>query len=213
MESPLRDIAPHGLTLFETLRFEPRLGPVRGALHLARMARGAAALGWVFDAQRAAEMLEQAGDDAPLRLRLELTAQGDLGLTTSPYLVQTGPWRVGLAEARIKAGDPWRAVKTSNRAVYDQTRAALPDTMDEVLVLNERGTIAEGTITNVFVQRGAHLVTPPLADGCLPGVLRETLLADGTAAEGALTPSDLRAAGLFFVGNSLRGLIPAYFVE
>ena len=51
------------------------------------------------------------------------------------------------------------------------------------------------------------LVTPPLARGLLPGVLRETLIAEGKAIEGELTVADL--AGGFFIGNALRGLIPA----
>ncbi|MCV2880457.1 aminotransferase class IV family protein [Actibacterium sp. XHP0104] len=208
MESPLRATAPGGLILIETLRFEPRLGPLRGDLHLARMARGAAALGWGFDAARAAEMINVGGDE-PLRLRLTLDAGGELSLTTGPYEMVQGAWRLGLAPERVQADDPWRGVKSSHRAIYDRARADLPEGLDELLFLNERGELAEGTITNVFIKRDRALLTPPLASGCLPGVLRETLLADGTAREAVLTPDDLHGAEAVFVGNSLRGLIPA----
>ena len=81
---------------------------------------------------------------------------------------------------------------------------------DEVILLNERGEVCEGTITNVFVDIGdGVLVTPALACGLLPGVLRGELLDAGRAREAVLSPADLMDAKALFVGNSLRGLIPA----
>jgi para-aminobenzoate synthetase/4-amino-4-deoxychorismate lyase len=49
------------------------------------------------------------------------------------------------------------------------------------------------------------LLTPPLASGALPGVLRAHLLATGKAREAVLWPDDL--AGGFWLGNALRGLV------
>ena len=83
----------------------------------------------------------------------------------------------------------------------------MPAGIDEVLFLNERGEVCDGTITSVFVARGGALVTPPLRCGLLPGVLREEMLAEGLCREAVLGREDL-AEGLM-VGNSLRGLIPA----
>ena len=80
---------------------------------------------------------------------------------------------------------------------------------DEVLLLNERGEVCEGTITSVFVDDGTGILkTPTLACGLLAGVLREDLIASGRAREAMLQAGDL-AAGRLFVGNSLRGLIAA----
>jgi para-aminobenzoate synthetase/4-amino-4-deoxychorismate lyase len=59
------------------------------------------------------------------------------------------------------------------------------------------------------VERRGVLLTPPLASGALPGVLREQLLAAGQAVEAVLLPDDL-AQG-FLLGNALRGLIPVRF--
>ena len=67
--------------------------------------------------------------------------------------------------------------------------------------------LTEGSFTSLFVDRDGVLVTPPLARGLLPGVLRGELITSGRAIEGDLTPADLR--GGFFIGNALRGLIPA----
>ena len=67
--------------------------------------------------------------------------------------------------------------------------------------------MTEGSFTNIFVRRGGSLVTPPLGRGLLPGVLRERLMETGEALEGDLVAADLVDG--FFIGNAVRGLIPA----
>ena len=81
-----------------------------------------------------------------------------------------------------------------------------------MILLNRRGEVCEGTITNVFADIGdGVLLTPPLRCGLLPGVLRSELRESGTAREAVLSEDDLRRAKAIFVGNSLRGLIGARF--
>jgi para-aminobenzoate synthetase/4-amino-4-deoxychorismate lyase len=76
--------------------------------------------------------------------------------------------------------------------------------------LNERGELAEGSRTNIFIDRGdGVLVTPPLPAGLLPGVLRAELLAGGRAIESVLTLHDLEGAHVVYLGNSVRGLLKA----
>ena len=73
--------------------------------------------------------------------------------------------------------------------------------------MRDDGLVTEGSYTNVFVERGGKLFTPAASLGLLPGVLRAELLDEGRAEEAELTLDDL--AGGFFIGNGLRGLIPA----
>lgn len=75
----------------------------------------------------------------------------------------------------------------------------------DLVFLNERGEVAEGARSNIFVERDGVLLTPPIESGALPGVLRADLLARGQAREAVLRPADL--AGGFWMGNALRGLI------
>ena len=98
--------------------------------------------------------------------------------------------------------------KTSDRAAYDEARAAAG--AFEVLFTDAEGFLTEGSFTSLFVERGGRLLTPPLARGLLPGVLRARLIEEGRAEEAELTPDDL--AGGFLVGNSVRGLIRARLV-
>ena len=98
--------------------------------------------------------------------------------------------------------------KTSDRAFYDEVRAAAG--AFEVLFVDPRGFLTEGSFTNLFVARGKLLLTPPVARGLLPGVLRARLIAQGRAIEADLVPADLVDG--FLIGNALRGLIDARLV-
>ncbi len=208
MESTLRAGAGQpGLTLIETLGWTGADFP-RLPLHLARLARSAAMLGWVCDLAAVDAALRDAVGDAPLRVRLTLEHAGRVQVSTAPMLPTPPLWRLGLAKARLRSDDPWLAVKSSNRAAYDTARAALPENRDEVLFLNERGEVCDGSITTVFFDRGQGLRTPPLASGLLPGILRADLLAQGACREEVLATQDLPGVRLW-VGNSLRGLIAA----
>jgi para-aminobenzoate synthetase / 4-amino-4-deoxychorismate lyase len=94
--------------------------------------------------------------------------------------------------------------------IYDEALSELPAGSFDAIFLNERGEIAEGARSNVFVERDGVLLTPPLRSGALPGVLRASLLASGRAREAVLYPADL-ADGLW-LGNALRGLMPARLI-
>lgn len=208
MQGPLRERAPERLILIETLGWRPGEGAVRARAHLARMERGAAALGLPFDAAAARARLDAVSGRAPLRLRLTLDRDGALTLETAEAGPVPGHWRAALAGTPIDADDPWRRHKTSARAIYDAARRDMPGDADEVIFLNQHGRVAEGTITNVFLERDGLLLTPPVADGALPGILRAALLDAGRARESPLAAADLRRGGLW-LGNSLRGLIAA----
>lgn len=213
-EGALRDGTPAGFELIETLRWGPATGFVRLERHLERLAASAAALGFVHDPKAVEAALDTAtGGAHALRVRLTLADAGIVNVTTAPFepLSPGSVWTLRIAQTRLASSDPLLRHKTTRRTVYDAARAEFTrDEADEVLLLNERGEICEGTITSLFVDMGdGHLLTPPLASGLLEGVLRGELLAQGAAREAIITQSTLSAARAIHVGNSLRGLIAA----
>jgi len=177
-------------------------------LHLARLERGCAVLGFPFDLALLQDALTGLPKGQALRARLSVDRAGQVGLIHAPLPENPPFWRVVISDQRLQAGDPWLMIKSSARGVYDAARAALPEGVDEALLLNQHGQLCEGSITNLFLKRGDLLLTPALACGLLPGVLRADLLAKGRAVEAEVMPDDL-AKGDLFVGNALRGLIPA----
>ena len=206
MESTLRAAAgAKGLKLIETLGWDGTAF-ARLDLHLARLTRSAGTLGWPCgDAQAA---LHAAAPAHAARLRLTLDCRGKFDVTVAPLPPALPVWRLGLAAQTLRSDDPWLTVKSTNRAAYDAARATLPPGVDEVILQNQRGEVCDGTITTVFFDQGEGLRTPPLRCGVLPGVLR----AEMAVPEQVLMARDLPQVRLW-VGNSLRGLSPALFVQ
>ena len=192
-----------GLTLIETLGWDGA-GFARLPLHLARLTRSAGRLGWLCDAADAEAALRGAAPKEPARMRLTLNPAGAITVQASPLPPAKAEWTLTLAPTRLLSTDPWLTVKSSRRAAYDTARAALPPGADEAIFLNERDEVCDGTITTLFFDRGDGMRTPPLTCGLLPGVLRAEL----AVPEEILLAADLPHVRLW-VGNSLRGLIPA----
>ncbi|QND48215.1 hypothetical protein HB780_21585 [Rhizobium lusitanum] len=205
------DQALEDFSLIETLRYEPQTRFVRLRLHLARLQRSARRLGFPAPKDALTKLdAAVAGATAPLRVRLTFDRAGKTDVTTAAF-TPLGPdtvWRVRIAKTRIDSADTLLRVKTTRRSVYEAARAEYPQAeADEVLLLNEKGEVCEGTITSIFLDDGSsHLRTPPISCGLLAGVLRTELICQRKARVGRIKVDDLEKATLY-VGNSLRGLI------
>lgn len=200
-----------GADLIETMRFTPDEGIPLLELHLERIKASAGELGFAFDRHAVRNAIQALCFDAeaPSRLRLCVARSGayTLDLASLPEALPQ-PALCALLRLPVDPGD-WRLRhKTSDRGFYeDGLKIAHRAGAHEVLFLLDDDTVTEGSFTTVFVQRGEHLVTPPLALGLLPGVLRRSMIEAGRAIEGAVTLADLEQG--FFIGNALRGLMPA----
>ncbi|WP_258091714.1 aminotransferase class IV [Salipiger pentaromativorans] len=189
----------------------PGSGIVREALHLARAERTCAALGFAWDAAAVQMRLLSVQGGEALRLRMTVGRAGDVELTRQPFDLGSAPVAapVALSPQRLDPADPFLRLKTTRRALYDRTLRGKPEGIFDVLFFNTRGALCEGAFTNVFLEIGGERLTPALDCGLLPGVLRESLLLTGEFREAVLTRADLDRAERLWVGNSLRGLIPA----
>ena len=202
----LSDCDP-GLKLIETLRRENGQYP-RLAGHLARLRRSAAWLGFALDEAALRQQLAAQPLAGNWRVRLSLAKSGAIEVQSFELPEEPAGRRYAqMAAGRIDSTDPLRRHKTTERRLYDAALRQLSAdaSIFDVIFLNERGEVAEGARSNIFVERAGRLLTPPLASGCLPGVLRAELLASGDAIEAVLQPADLQAG--FCLGNALRGLI------
>lgn len=214
-EGALRDGNTADFDLIETMRWEPGQGFLRFERHLARLYGSAEELGFACDPQRVGEVLANTvgAQQTALRTRLVLQRNGEVTAAAQPYepLAADKVWRLQLARVRLSPTDTLLRHKTSRRQLYTHARSEyLVTQADEVLLANERGEICEGTITNVFADFGdGVLMTPRLDCGLLPGVLRAELLDEGRVQEAIYSYDELKSAKAIFVGNSLRGLIPA----
>jgi para-aminobenzoate synthetase/4-amino-4-deoxychorismate lyase len=195
---------PCDFTLFETMRADPAGFMPDMEQHLDRLETSARTFGFDFDRSELRRRLG-AHVTGPGRVRLDLAANGEVAIVTEPLPQTPEGAEVAVAERSVTRHDFRLRHKTSDRAFYDEPRLA--SGAFEVLFIDEEGFLTEGSFTNIFVPRDGKLVTPPLERGLLPGILRERLLANGEAMEADLRPPDLGEE--FFIGNALRGLIPA----
>lgn len=217
------------LHLLETLRWDPEHGFVLLDRHLDRLAASARAFGIGLDRSGLTRALQAAVRDpatgaptAPMRVRLLVARDGGWRVTATPLPAEDAPGtvlRALLADQPVHSADPFLYHKTTRRDLYDRTFARLNAATgcDEVLFVNERGELCEGSRTNLFLARAGRLLTPPVSSGLLPGTLRAHLFATlppGAIAEAVLTPADLEAEGTrLLLGNSVRGLQPAILID
>jgi len=137
----------------------------------------------------------------------------DLILYTAGLPAYHEPARLGLREQGRHAASPLAGVKVTSwlNNVWNLAEAQQRG-YDEVVLLNERGEVAECTAANIFCLRGGKVLTPPLNSGCLEGVTRAVLLEIGPAAgipfeEHALWPEDLYSADEVFISSTNRNLL------
>lgn len=88
---------------------------------------------------------------------------------------------------------------------------------DDALFLNVTGSVACASAGNVFVIRGDSVVTPPIADGVLPGITRGLVLSIGErlglqTREATLTLDELQRADAVFITNSVRLVTPVHAI-
>jgi para-aminobenzoate synthetase/4-amino-4-deoxychorismate lyase len=201
------------LGLIETLRFDKN-GFYLLERHLERLQTSAGFFEIPFNEAKARTALNgavaQAVENEAQRVRLVLNERGDV-TAKAATLAAMHKLRFVIADHRMDSSNTLLKHKTTQRAIYDEPReqAARDFGVDEVVFLNERGELTEGSFTNLFVQTHGGLVTPPLSAGLLPGCLRAELIAGGTVREATLTPADLDMAEKIFLGNSVRGLVEA----
>ncbi|MGB8474731.1 MAG: aminotransferase class IV [Candidatus Acidiferrum sp.] len=137
----------------------------------------------------------------------------DLIIYTAPLPQYREPVRLTLRENGRHAASPLAGVKSTSwlQNVW-AVGEAQKEGFDEVVLLNERGEIAECTAANIFAVKNGKVYTPPLNSGCLEGVTRGILFeiapeAGVSVIEQALKPEDLYSADEVFMSSTNRNLI------
>lgn len=137
----------------------------------------------------------------------------DLVITSSGLPSYRDPLRLALREQGRHAASPLAGVKVTSWLpnVWSLSEAQR-DGYDEVILLNERGEVAECTAANVFCAKEGRVFTPPLLSGCLAGITREVVMEIGpgkgvTIEERTLFPDDLYSADEVFISSTNRSML------
>lgn len=137
----------------------------------------------------------------------------DLIIYTAPLPEYREPVRLSVRENGRHAASALSGVKTISwlNNVWSVAEAQ-KEGFDEVVMLNERGEVAECTSANIFAVKDQKILTPPLNSGCLEGVTRGILMeiapdAGVSVVEQSLLPEDLYSAEEVFISSTNRNLI------
>lgn len=224
----------YGDGLFETMLV--REGKVRlGTYHFERLAAGMRLMRLEFPLPFTPDMLAAQirqlgainGLAADYRARLTVFRSGG-GMYNGPdrradYCLQVsalagGGWRTdGLALDVFWAGrkvcDDFSGIKSNNYLLSTQAGMFAGERhLDDCVLLNHYGRVAETTRANIWWIRGGRIATPPLSEGCVAGVMRRWLLEALPAAgyqveEAPIGPDELTGVDEIFISNALRGIV------
>jgi branched-chain amino acid aminotransferase len=106
-------------------------------------------------------------------------------------------------------------LKTNNKLLQVLgTIYAKENGYDNCLLLNEDKNIVEALQNNIFMKMGNVISTPPIAEGCINGIMRKQVLAILSKMEGyqvkeaVISPFDLQKAEELFLTNVISGIQP-----
>ena len=107
------------------------------------------------------------------------------------------------------------SIKTTNRILNVAASIfASENDLDNCLLLNDSKNVVEAIQGNVFMLIGHKLITPPVSEGCLNGVMRKQILKLAKTIEGievveeVISPFELQKADELFVTNVIKGIQP-----
>lgn len=199
--------------------------PLRLEKHLSRLKHGASVLGISFDADT-----KRWGSAINDILNVEHVTEGSARITLlrgsglrgvlppaepkltciiSAYAGEVGanlPIRAIIAEStRRNELSSLASIKNTNYldAILARLEADKADA-EEAIMLNTRGHIAEATASNIFCVKDGQIITPPVSDGALPGIMRGCVIDAFDVEQVSITPDMLLEADEVFLTSSLN---------
>lgn len=138
-----------------------------------------------------------------------------LPLEDSVYRIEKDRYEVELYKDFIVTKHLLSTIKSSNRMI-NVTGSIFADEngYDNCLLINDEKNVIEALNGNLFMLMGNKLVTPPISEGCLNGVMRKQILALAKkietieVEEAPISPFDLQKADELFITNVVRGIQP-----
>lgn len=107
------------------------------------------------------------------------------------------------------------SIKTTNKIInITASIFANENGLDNCLLLNDSKSVVEALQGNIFMLKGNMLITPPISEGCLNGVMRKQILAlarkieNLEVVEEVISPFDLQKADELFITNVIKGIQP-----
>ncbi len=136
-------------------------------------------------------------------------------LDNQQYLKNNNPYQVELFTDFYITKQLLSSIKTTNKIInVTASIFANENGFDNCLLLNDAKNVVEALQGNIFMLSGNTLVTPPISEGCLNGVMRKQIihlaqkLENIEVVEAVISPFDLQKADELFITNVIKGVQP-----
>jgi branched-chain amino acid aminotransferase len=131
------------------------------------------------------------------------------------YSIAEGEYEVDLFRDYYVSKQLLSTLKTTNKMVQiTGSIFAHENGLQNCLLLNDEKNVVEALQGNLFMLMGNKLITPPVSDGCLNGIMRKQVLELAKKLEGievveaSISPFDLQKADELFITNVIQGVRP-----
>jgi para-aminobenzoate synthetase / 4-amino-4-deoxychorismate lyase len=177
--------------------------------HLDRMQKAAEYFLFVFDRIKVEKQLSEIVnelDNKKYKLKITLDKWGRLNHFIYPIVDNAKEVKIIISEKIIASQNRFQYFKTTNRKIYDDEYKKYSGLgFFDVIFFNEKGELAEGAMTNIFVYKDKKIFTPPLNAGILNGIYRSNFIKKNPKAiEKTLLLGDLKNADKIILTNSVR---------
>jgi branched-chain amino acid aminotransferase len=136
-------------------------------------------------------------------------------LENTAYFFSEGEYEVDLYKDFYITKQLLSSIKTTNRLInVTGSIYANENGLDNCILLNDAKNVVEALQGNIFMLKDNRLITPPVSEGCLNGVMRKQILELAKkitgieVAEEIISPFDLQKADELFVTNVIKGVQP-----
>ena len=136
-------------------------------------------------------------------------------LENTSYTLNTALYEVDLYKDFYVTKQLLSSIKTTNKLInVTGSIFANENGLENCILLNDAKNVVEALQGNLFMVTGKKLITPPVSEGCLNGVMRKQILALARKVEGIevseeiISPFDLQKADELFLTNVITGIQP-----
>lgn len=136
-------------------------------------------------------------------LRLSFAEGGNWSAAHLEYKPLVNPAKLVSYEKLLKSnGQPLKSFPYDHR--LEILKAVQDVGADEAIVINDKGRVCEGSVTNLLLQIDGEWITPPISDGVLPGIVRALVIEKCGVLVRSISESQLRQVSSGFLLSSLR---------
>jgi len=138
-----------------------------------------------------------------------------IALNNSDYVIEKQQYEVELYKDFLVPNQKLSTLKTNNKMLQiTGSIYAKENNFDTCLVLNTEKNVIEALQSNLFMKMGSQVITPPIEDGCVNGIMRKKCILllktdeNITFKEASISPFDLQKADELFLTNCISGIQP-----